>query len=112
MYHGTMDASAVTETGGLTRIGHPMLCYKCDATVTWAKTNHDKKILMDFFADHTGTFVIVGVADDGRTAIVAKTRIDDPSEDHFTCHFDTCGKPKVKVTHKDRKAIDRKKLRT
>lgn len=77
----------------ITRIGYPQLCYRCDRSVTWARTKALRKILIDFYPCAEGRYVITGATESGE-AIVMRTpgAPQDPDQDRYTCHFDTCAK--------------------
>jgi hypothetical protein len=73
------------------RVGTPELCDRCDQTVAKAKTRSGKTILMDFYPDRIGTFVITGM--EGTRCVVSKTARYLAPDDHrplWTCHWDHC----------------------
>ena len=87
-YAGIMEARPEHVDAAPTKIGHPIICRKCGATVAWAKTRSGKSILMDHMSVPMGQFTIVGeVRDD---TIVAKLSYRPPGSARFMTHFVTC----------------------
>ena len=69
----------------------PIVCKRCNATVTWARSRKGSPILMDFRPVDKGEYCIVGV--DHPYRIVAKLAMPPTGALRYMCHFDTCANP-------------------